>query len=215
MMRGMDLVALRSIIGGAPLGDVVACRLELEHIRAGRGLLDAREVEVLALLDELAAESPSIFPEDEVAKAAKSSLTKASRVRSRKKACDDVPELGDALAAGATTGERVDTLAKATAGLSPAELERVAAAGCGDRCCGGGGVGSCVSGVDRTHRRPGAPRRRSRPVGPATQAHTVAVVDRHGWDVEPVGQVRPRPRCRDGRTATSHTRDPAPWRHPR
>ena len=37
-------------------------------------------------------------------------------MRKRKKTCGDIPEVGDALANGATTGERVDTLAKATAG---------------------------------------------------------------------------------------------------
>jgi hypothetical protein len=125
----MDLSALRTIIGGSPLADVTACRRELQQIRTGRGLLDAREVVVLGRLDELATEVPSMFPEDELAKAAKSSLSKASRVRRRKKACDDVPELGDALVNGDTTGERVDTLAKATAGLKPDELSKVAEQG--------------------------------------------------------------------------------------
>jgi hypothetical protein len=92
-------------------------------------LFDAFEVRVLARLDSLAEATPSIFPEDEIAKAAKSSLNKATKVRQRKKACGDIPEVGDALANGATTGERVDTLAKATAGLSTAELAKVAAQG--------------------------------------------------------------------------------------
>jgi hypothetical protein len=125
----MDLTALRSIIGAAPLPDAAACRSELQHIRSGRGLLDAREVAVLARLDELAADSPSMLPEDELAKASKTSLGKAGRVRNRKKACDDIPELADALANGDTTGDRVDTFARAASGLTPEELDKVAAHG--------------------------------------------------------------------------------------
>ncbi len=53
--------ALRMIIGGSPLADLGACRRELEHIRGGRGFLDAREVEVLGRLDELTCEVPSIL----------------------------------------------------------------------------------------------------------------------------------------------------------
>src|SRR5919206_181164 len=126
MMAGMELSGLRTMISGTPLGDVDACRRELEHVRAVRGMLDAREVDVLARLDELAAEVPAMFPEDELAKAAKTSLSKAIKIRNRKTVCDHIRELADALTAGATTGERVDTLARATVGLTPGELDRVA-----------------------------------------------------------------------------------------
>jgi hypothetical protein len=125
----MDLGAVRPLIFGTVLTDVDVCRAELEALRTVRGWVDAREVEVLGRLDVLAAEQPSVFPEDEVAKASKTSLGKASRVRSRKKACDDVPELADALSNGDTTGDRVDAFAKATAGLSPEELAKVAEQG--------------------------------------------------------------------------------------
>ena len=83
-----------------------------------RGLSDAREVEVLTRLDQLTVDGAAIFPEDELAKAAKSSLTKGVKIRHRKEACDHVPELGAALADGSTTGHRVDVLANATAGLN-------------------------------------------------------------------------------------------------
>jgi len=122
----MDLSSLRTLIGQTALIDVEACRRELEHIRRGRGLFDAREVEVLARLDELAVESPAIFPEDELAKAAKSTLTNGLKIRHRKETCAQVPELGAALADGATTGDRVDVLAKATAGMTAGEVARVA-----------------------------------------------------------------------------------------
>src|SRR4051795_11791567 len=129
MMASMDVSSLRIMIAGSVLANVAACRRELEHVRSARGLLDAREVEVLARLDELTVEAPAIFPEDELAKAAKSSLTKAVKVRHRKDTCERVPELGAALAGGATTGDRVDVLANATVGLKPDELARVAAQG--------------------------------------------------------------------------------------
>src|SRR4051794_9809721 len=125
----MDLSLLRTIIAGNVLADVEACRRELEHVRRGRGMFDAREVEVLARLDELTVDAPAIFPEDELAKAAKTSLTKAVKTRHRKDTCEQVPELAAALADGATTGERVDVLANATVGLKPEELARVAAQG--------------------------------------------------------------------------------------
>src|SRR3954463_15557030 len=129
MMASMDFASLRSIVAATDLVDVDICRRELSHVRGVRGMLDAREVEVLARLDELTVDAPAIFPEDELAKAARSSLTKAVKVRHRKDACQRVPELGAALAGGATTGDRVDVLANATIGLKPDELARVAAQG--------------------------------------------------------------------------------------
>src|SRR3954453_16803505 len=129
MMASMDFASLRSIVAATDLVDVDTCRRELSHVRAGRGMLDARELEVLARLDELVIEGPATFPEDELAKAAKSSLTKATKVRHRKETRERVPALGTALAGGATTGDRVDVLANATVGLKPDELARVAAQG--------------------------------------------------------------------------------------
>ncbi|MEI7546857.1 MAG: hypothetical protein WCK21_02195, partial [Actinomycetota bacterium] len=107
----MEIESIRSLIVATPLGDLAACRGELAAIQCVRGLLDAREMRVAARLDELAGESPSVFPEEELAAAAKTSLKKATRVRSRQRTADDVPQLGDALAAGSTTGERVDVVA--------------------------------------------------------------------------------------------------------
>lgn len=104
----MDIAALQQLIIADPLVDVAARRRELEHIRRGRGVLDAREVHVLGRLDQLTASLPSVFPEAELATASRSSLGKASKVRDRQAACDQLPELADALAEGSTTGERVD-----------------------------------------------------------------------------------------------------------
>jgi len=125
----MDLTALRPLISATPLADVAACRAELADVTVARGLLDARELEVVRRLDELAATDASLFPQDVVAKASRSSLSHAERLRERAKAAAAVPELGEALADGATTGDRLDTVARATAGLSASEREAVAALG--------------------------------------------------------------------------------------
>lgn len=68
-----------------------------------RGLADARELQVVRRLDELAAREPALFPQDVVAKASRTSLTAADRLRDRAAVCDAVPELGAALAEGEQT----------------------------------------------------------------------------------------------------------------
>ena len=87
----MDVSQLRTLIAGTALVDVEACRRELEDLRVLRGLSDAREVEVLTRLDELTVDGAAIYPEDELAKATKSSLTKGVKIRHRKEACEHVP----------------------------------------------------------------------------------------------------------------------------
>lgn len=125
----MDVRAMRPLISATRLRDVAACRAELVAIGVVRGLLDAREVEVVRKLDELATDDSALFPQGIVAGASKSSLMAAERLRDRAGACEAIPELGDALAAGDTTGDRVDIVAKATADLTRSERARVAAQG--------------------------------------------------------------------------------------
>jgi hypothetical protein len=125
----MDLLALREVVERAPLPDLDACRAELEHIRVLRGLLDAREMKVCARLDVLAGEYPSLFPDGEVAAASKTSQRHASRLRLRRKAAGDLPELGAALESGATTGDRLEQVARSMAGLSDSEKARFASHG--------------------------------------------------------------------------------------
>ncbi|MGB8858946.1 MAG: hypothetical protein WCC60_06810 [Ilumatobacteraceae bacterium] len=127
----MDVGALRTQISASPLADVAACRVELAAITVARGLLDAREVEVVRRLDSFAAADAALFPQEVVATATRSSLGAAERLRDRAATASDVPELGAALEAGATTGDRVDVVARATAGLSA--VERSALAGHGAR----------------------------------------------------------------------------------
>ena len=125
----MDIDALRPLISATRLGDVATCRAELVAVRVARGLLDARELEVVRTLDELAESDCALFPQAIVAEASKTSLTSASRLRDRAAACDAIPELGDALTDGLTTGDRVDIVVKASIGLNESERALLAASG--------------------------------------------------------------------------------------
>jgi len=125
----MDIRVLRPLISAGSLADVAACRAELVAIGVVRGLLDAREVAVVRRLDELAATDYSLFPPAVIADASKSSLGSAGRLRDRADACAAIPELGEALTAGETTGDRVDIVARASVGLNASERALLAAHG--------------------------------------------------------------------------------------
>ena len=127
----MDVGAIRTLISATPLADVAACRAELAANTSVRGLLDARELEVVRQLDAFADTDAALFPQEVVATATRSSLAAAERLRDRAATAADVPELGAALASGATTGDRVDVVARAASGLSSSE--RAALAGHGAR----------------------------------------------------------------------------------
>ncbi|MCE9623545.1 MAG: hypothetical protein K8R99_14505, partial [Actinomycetia bacterium] len=96
----MDIKALRPLISATELTDVAVCRAELVAIGVVRGLLDARELEVVRRLDELAETDAGLFPQAVVADASKSSLMAAERLRDRAGTCAAIPELGAALADG-------------------------------------------------------------------------------------------------------------------
>ncbi|MFZ9483071.1 MAG: hypothetical protein ACO3AV_09235, partial [Ilumatobacteraceae bacterium] len=128
----MDVEQIRHLITTGVTtarGDVRVCRAELDAVRAVRGMLDAHEIAVLRLLDDATAGGRGPSPDEELAAAAKKSTGSADKVRRRQKVADDVPELGLALEDGDTTGERLDHVARATAGMTAAERERFAAHG--------------------------------------------------------------------------------------
>jgi len=125
----METAAIGAHISATELVDVAACRAELVAIGVVRGLLDARELVAVRRLDEFADDDPTLFPEGVVAEASKASMMHAVRLRDRASACDAIPELGDALTAGSTTGDRVDIVAKATADLKPSEMALLATHG--------------------------------------------------------------------------------------
>lgn len=125
----METAPIRPHISATELADATVCQAELVAIGVVRGWLDARELEVVRRLDELATTDYSLFPQGVVAAASKTSLMSAGRLRDRAGACDAIPELGDALKAGATSGDRIDIVAKATVGLNASEMALLAAKG--------------------------------------------------------------------------------------
>jgi len=127
----MDVGAIRTQLSASSLADVADCRAELAALMVVRGLLDARELQVVCRLDELATADAQVVPHEVIASSTRSSSSAAERLRDRAAAAHDVPELGAALTAGETTGDRVDVVARAAAGLSPAE--KVALVGHGAR----------------------------------------------------------------------------------
>lgn len=125
----MDVGAIQPLVAGAALTSVDACRAELVAISVVRGLLDARELEVVQALDAFASADPSLFPQEVVAGASRTSLIAAERLRERAATAALVPELGAALAAGAITGDRIDVVTRAVAGLSSVEQAALASHG--------------------------------------------------------------------------------------
>jgi len=124
----MDIDALRTLLTAGPLADLADCRRELAALRAVRGIVDAREMRVLARMDEIAATpaGSGSFPDADHAAASKKPASDADRVRRRAKVADDVPQLGAALGDGDTTGDRLDIVARATSGMSDDERARFA-----------------------------------------------------------------------------------------
>ncbi len=125
----MDIKRLRRLIAAVQLSDIASCRAELVAVGVARGLLDSRELEIVRRLEELAETDYSLFPDAAVADASKTSIGSATRLRDRAGACDAIPELGNALAAGTTTGDRVDIVVRATVGLSDGERALLATQG--------------------------------------------------------------------------------------
>ena len=122
----MDVTAVATLISAAVLADEAACRAELAAIKVVRGLLDARELDIVRRLDQLAAADAALFPQEIVATTTNTSLGAADRLRDRANTCTTIPELGTALSTGATTGGHVDIVTRATAGLSTRERARLA-----------------------------------------------------------------------------------------
>ncbi len=125
----MDVTAVATLISAAALTDEAACRAELAAIKVVRGLLDARELDIVRRLDELAATDAGLFPQEIVATTTNTSLAAADRLRDRANTCSAIPELGTALSTGATTGGHVDVVTRATNGLPAPQRARIAGHG--------------------------------------------------------------------------------------
>lgn len=109
--------------------DQGAVATALGDVRRVRGWLDSIEIAAARRLNELAALSPSMFPERVAADAARVALTEASKSFERAATTTAIPQLGDALAAGEASGGHVDVVTRALRQLSPDQRDRLAERG--------------------------------------------------------------------------------------
>lgn len=101
----------------------------LTDVRRVRGWLDSIEVAASRRLAELAATSPSMFPEHIVAEAARVSLTEASKGFDRAQTTAAIPQLGAALQTGDTSGGHVDVVTRALRPLTSDQRQLLAERG--------------------------------------------------------------------------------------
>ena len=101
----------------------------LGDVRRVRGWLDSVEVAAAGRLAELAAASPSMFPERVVADAGRVSLGEASKSFDRARTVGVVPELGVVLDAGDISAGHVDVVTRALRQLSTGQREVLAGRG--------------------------------------------------------------------------------------
>ncbi|HEY0520590.1 MAG TPA: DUF222 domain-containing protein [Ilumatobacteraceae bacterium] len=101
------------------------CRSLLTELDGLRSWVESRSIAVAQRLNQLASETPAIFPEQVVAEATRVSLTQALQPFKRVGAVELLPEFGAGLAAGAVTVEQLDMLARSVAGLDRATSDRL------------------------------------------------------------------------------------------
>jgi hypothetical protein len=118
----VNLVANRNVA----VSDVKHCAALLTQLNGLRSWVESRSLAVTRRLNELAEQSPGIFPEQIVANATRVTLTKATEPFHRVKAVELLPEFSHALASGVVNVDHVDVLARSVAGLDAATKQRLA-----------------------------------------------------------------------------------------
>ncbi len=99
------------------VSDSRQCAELLRQLNQLRSWVESRTLAVTRRLDQLAKESPGIFPEQIVAQATRVTLTQALQPFRRAEAVELLPEFGAALTAGIVNVDHVNVLAKSIAGL--------------------------------------------------------------------------------------------------
>lgn len=97
-------------VGSLDRSAVQAAFAELARVK---GWHDGLHVRLTRRLRELAVASPSILPEDDIAKATKTSRANANQATRRADTLDAIPEMEGALSAGDCSAEHVDSLGRA------------------------------------------------------------------------------------------------------
>jgi hypothetical protein len=112
-----------------PCADQHVIERVLTDVRQVRGWLDSVEVAAARRLSELASVSPSLFPEQVVARAARVSLVEASKGFDRAKTTAAMPELSAVLEQGGASAAHVDVVTRALRPLSVEHRQRLAERG--------------------------------------------------------------------------------------
>ena len=108
------------------VSDSAQCAALLGQLNSLRSWIESRSLAVTARLNELAVETPGIFPEQILAEATRVSLSHAIRPFRRAEAVELLPEFGAALSAGQVNVDHVDVLARSIAGLESDTRQRLA-----------------------------------------------------------------------------------------
>jgi hypothetical protein len=111
------------------VADRAAVAGALADVRRVRGWLDSIEVSAARRLGELAAISPSMFPENVAAEAGRVSLGEATKGFDRARTTAAIPELGGVLHRGDASGGHVDVVTRALRHLTPDQREQLAERG--------------------------------------------------------------------------------------
>ena len=108
------------------VSDTAQCTALLTRLNGLRSWVESCSLAVTKRLNELAVETPGIFPEQILADATRVSLNHAIQPFRRADAVDLLPEFGAALSAGAVNVDHVDLLARSVAGLDTQTRQRLA-----------------------------------------------------------------------------------------
>jgi uncharacterized protein DUF222 len=111
------------------MSDSTQCAVLLTRLNSLRSWVESRCLAVAQRLNQLAEESPAIFPEQIVAEATPVTLGQTLQPFRRVDAVGLLPEFGAALAAGSVNVDHVDVLAKSVAGLDAATKQRLTGRG--------------------------------------------------------------------------------------
>ncbi len=99
------------------VSDTAHCASLLARLNGLRSWVESRTLAVTRRLNELADQSPGIFPEQILADATRVSLNQALQPFKRAEAVELMPTFGAALADGAVNVDHVNLLARGVAGL--------------------------------------------------------------------------------------------------
>ncbi len=127
-MNSRDYAELANQLTGERLAvsDTAHCGSLLARLNGLRSWVESGTLAVTRRLNELAHETPGIFPEQIVADATRVSLNQAIQPFRRAEAVELLPTFGAALADGAINVDHVDALARSVAGLDKDTKQRLA-----------------------------------------------------------------------------------------